>query len=341
MSWWRAAKWSGPASRSASVLGEDDIGREIAQTLGAHAVDREPVTHQRLDALIDLGAGAIGTVNAGLDRPRERGVAEPKLAPPARARARIEDRHGARISARAGCPSRALAPILLGVTTVKSLRPTRRAAPRTFSFTRPSASSSRPSSPEPASSTTPCFVEREFRAYLECGVLAHGFLRLHCDACGCDRLLPFSCKGRFCPSCGGRRMADTAAHLVDRVLPEVPVRQWVLSLPFALRYRLAYDAPLTSEVLNLFLRTLFASLRRRARKQWGVRRAQCGAVTFVQRFGSAAANLNVHFHSLVLDGVYEVTGAGPTRFHPLPPPDDGEVARVVVATARRLAPQEP
>jgi len=94
----------------------------------------------------------------------------------------------------------------------------------------------------------PRFVEREFRAYLECGVLAHGFLRLHCDACGCDRLVPFSCKGRFCPSCGGRRMADTAAHLVDRVLPEVPVRQWVLSLPFALRYRLAYDAPLTGHI---------------------------------------------------------------------------------------------
>ena len=31
-------------------------------------------------------------------------------------------------------------------------------------------------------------------------------------------------------------MADTAAHLVDRVLPKVPVRQWVLSLPVALRY---------------------------------------------------------------------------------------------------------
>ena len=37
-------------------------------------------------------------------------------------------------------------------------------------------------------------------------------------------------------------MADTAAHLVDRVIPHVPVRQWVLSLPYALRYRLAYDA---------------------------------------------------------------------------------------------------
>jgi hypothetical protein len=70
------------------------------------------------------------------------------------------------------------------------------------------------------------FVEREIRAYLDCGILARGFLRLHCDACGRDRLLAFSCKGRgLCPSCGGRRMANTAAHLVNRVLPEVPVRQ--------------------------------------------------------------------------------------------------------------------
>jgi hypothetical protein len=64
-------------------------------------------------------------------------------------------------------------------------------------------------------------------------------------------------------------MADTAAHLVDRVLPEVPVRQWVLSLPFAVRYRLAYDAPLTSAVLGVFVRTVFASLRRPGRASSG------------------------------------------------------------------------
>ena len=39
--------------------------------------------------------------------------------------------------------------------------------------------------------------------------------------------------------CGGRRMAERAAHLVDHVLPpHVPVRQWVLSVPHRLRYRL-------------------------------------------------------------------------------------------------------
>src|SRR5437867_10876593 len=71
---------------------------------------------------------------------------------------------------------------------------------------------------------------------LDCGVLARGFLRIACDTCRLDRVVAFSCKSRgICPSCGGRRMADTAAHLVDRVIPDVPVRQWVLSPPHALR----------------------------------------------------------------------------------------------------------
>jgi hypothetical protein len=93
-------------------------------------------------------------------------------------------------------------------------------------------------------------------------------------------------------------MAGTAAHLVDRVLPKVAIRQWVLSLPFALRYRLAYDSRLVKDVLHIFVQAIFASLRRRARDYSGIRKAQCGAVTFIQRFGGAI-NLNVHFHSLV------------------------------------------
>jgi hypothetical protein len=182
----------------------------------------------------------------------------------------------------------------------------------------------------------PRFVERELRAYLECGILAHGFVRVRCDACGCDRLVAFSCKGRgFCPACGGRRMADTAAHLVDRVLPRVPVRQWVLSLPFALRYRLAFDSRLAREVLSTFVQAVFASLRRRARRTWQVRRGRCGAVTFVQRFGDAL-NLNVHFHSLVLDGVYAAGPDGALRFLPLLPPATSEVERVVRELASRL-----
>jgi len=71
----------------------------------------------------------------------------------------------------------------------------------------------------------PRFCIREVEASLRCGILAHGFARVICDACKKEEVVAFSCKGRgFCPSCGTRRMVDTAAWLVDRVLPAVQGR---------------------------------------------------------------------------------------------------------------------
>jgi len=101
----------------------------------------------------------------------------------------------------------------------------------------------------------PKFVEDEFRAFLDCGVLAQGFIRVHCDVFGHDRLVPFSYRRRgWCPSCGGRRMAETAAHLVDHVFPMVPVRQWVLSIPFGPSSPSRPRAPSQSVAMRLSLR---------------------------------------------------------------------------------------
>jgi len=149
----------------------------------------------------------------------------------------------------------------------------------------------------------PRFVEQEFRDFLQCGWLAGGFARFRCGACGLDRLVAFSCKGRgFCPSCGGRRMAERAAHLVDAVFPDVPVRQWVLSLPYRVRYQLAWDHDLCRAVVGVYMRAVLGWLRGRAR--WGgVADGRGSAVAIVQRFGGAL-NLNVHVHALVLDGVF-------------------------------------
>ncbi|VDA52145.1 Putative transposase (identified by ISEscan HMM) [Escherichia coli] len=80
----------------------------------------------------------------------------------------------------------------------------------------------------------PGYVQREFEEFLQCGRLEHGFLRVRCESCHAEHLVAFSCKRRgFCPSCGARRMAESAALLVDEVLPEQPMRQWVLSFRFS------------------------------------------------------------------------------------------------------------
>jgi Putative transposase/Transposase zinc-binding domain len=161
----------------------------------------------------------------------------------------------------------------------------------------------------------PRFVEQAFRDFLRCGRLAGGFARFHCPGCGFDRLVAFSCKGRaLCPSCAGRRMAERAAHLVDRVFPDVPVRQWVLSVPYRLRYRLAWDHDLCRAVAGVLMRSVCRLLRERARDA-GVVGGRGGGVVVIQRFGGAL-NLNVHFHALVLDGAF-AGESGERRFHSL------------------------
>ncbi|MGK5088568.1 transposase zinc-binding domain-containing protein, partial [Bdellovibrionota bacterium FG-2] len=83
----------------------------------------------------------------------------------------------------------------------------------------------------------PSHIKREFQAFMGCGVLANGFVRLKCDGCKHEKLVAFSCKKRgFCSSCGARRMSEQTAFYTDWVFPEAPVRQWVISFPMPLRY---------------------------------------------------------------------------------------------------------
>jgi len=178
----------------------------------------------------------------------------------------------------------------------------------------------------------PTFVRRALLRFLDCGVLQKGFCRFRCEACGLDHLVALTCKGRgFCPSCGGKRMTDLAAHLVDHVVPFVPVRQLVLSLPPRLRYLLAYDHTRCGAVLRIFARAVRGFYRARAAEH-GVTGGHTGAVTFIQRFGSAA-NLNLHFHMLALDGVFIEQADGTLRFHSARPFTNDDVT-ALVATVR-------
>ena len=133
-------------------------------------------------------------------------------------------------------------------------------------------------------------------------------------------------------------MSDAAAHLVDDVFPEVPTRQWVCSLPWRLRVLLGYDRRLCAEVMSAFTGAVSRSLRHRAKAQLGlssVEDAHIGAVTFVQRSDSAL-RLNVHAHSLFLDGVYVRASTGALEFHALGAPTFEEVEQVAQWTHAKI-----
>jgi hypothetical protein len=178
-------------------------------------------------------------------------------------------------------------------------------------------------------------VNEEFESYLRCGVLAYGFLRLKCEGCKSERLVAFSCKKRgFCSSCGGRRMAETAAHLVDAVFPKVGVRQWVLSFPFPIRFILARNPKIKSQLLTIVHRAIDRHTKNKAKQKGFKSPLQTGSVTLIQRFGGSV-NLNTHFHMLVLEGGYRNTFAGP-RFWWVDPPTDDEIKQMVTTIAYRV-----
>ena len=101
-------------------------------------------------------------------------------------------------------------------------------------------------------------------------------------------------------------MVETSAHLIDHVLPSVPVRQWVLSFPWPIRLLLSTRPEAVTGVLAIVVRAIESSLIRRAdlTRNGG---ARGGVVTLIQRFGGAV-NLNLHLHMVALDGVYTKDG---------------------------------
>ena len=199
---------------------------------------------------------------------------------------------------------------------------------------------------EAAERPVPGYVEAELRGYLECGLLCFGFARARCTDCGQGFVVAFSCKGRgVCPSCNGRHMAQTAAHLADHVIPPVPVRQWVISVPKRLRGMLA-DRPaavaaLTKIFLNEIERVLCAAAGVPPHTDAPASaRPRLGGISFLHRFGSAL-NHHVHLHVCVTDGVFvpaaaASAGDAPPAFIPARPITPADLAALTERVRRRV-----
>ncbi len=132
-------------------------------------------------------------------------------------------------------------------------------------------------------------------------------------------------------------MPQTAAHLRDFVFPQIGVRQWVLSLPFPLRYLLSFDNKTLSILLRIYVRAVSSFYKLKAKKQ-GIRNPKTGAITFIQRFGGSL-NLNIHFHTLFLDGVYfknKKLNKESIAFKKIKPPSINEVRETNLKIKKRF-----
>ena len=180
----------------------------------------------------------------------------------------------------------------------------------------------------------PDFVRAEFAGYLDCSVMQRGFAHLACEDCGLPRLVAFTCAGRgFCPTCLGRRMNQTTHNLLAHVLPAAPLRQRVLSLPYALRAPLAYEPGLMGVVARVFADSLLRWYGRRLAPNNGT--SQGGLLTVIQR-SSGDMRLNPHLHVVALDGLYVAGPDGQPVFRALGHLKTDEVADVVQVVKIRV-----
>jgi hypothetical protein len=130
-------------------------------------------------------------------------------------------------------------------------------------------------------------------------------------------------------------MYNGAAHITDHVIPDVPLRQYVLSVPFELRLLLAARADAFSAMMSLFIEQVFRRQRERAREA-GLDAVQSGAVV-AQHRGGSSVNLHPHVHGAVPDGVFwRPDPEGRAEFFRLPEPSNQDVEEIAFNIHQRF-----
>jgi hypothetical protein len=160
-------------------------------------------------------------------------------------------------------------------------------------------------------------VKHLLEAFIRCGDLHFGFARVRCVNSECtkkdEKIVPFSCKARgLCPSCGQRRAIEWAERMVDFVLPRVPYRQLVFTIPVALRNGFLRDRALYGELCRVAYSATRDYLRERAPHPARSCQAVPAMVASPQSFGDLLVP-HAHVHSLVSLGLFRQDG----RFFPM------------------------
>ncbi|MBM3501624.1 MAG: transposase [Armatimonadetes bacterium] len=141
--------------------------------------------------------------------------------------------------------------------------------------------------------------------FIACGDYRQGVARIRCSNPDChfEYFRPFSCRGfHLCPSCSQKRALLFAEYLDEQLLLALPHRQFVFTLPKALRVFLRYDQRLFGQISRLIfsLVTEFYSTA-------SGRPITGAAVVAFQPFGDAL-RWNPHYHALILEGGFDPEG---------------------------------
>jgi len=142
-------------------------------------------------------------------------------------------------------------------------------------------------------------IQQAVNRFLDCGDFAKGIARIKCTGKDCkhEYFRPFSCKQWYlCPSCHQKRILLLSEHLCEHVLYRLPHRQFVFTIPKALRIFFKYDRSLFSEISRLIYNLVTEYYAERHGES-----ITTGAVVSYQSAGDSL-RWNAHWHCIIMEG---------------------------------------
>jgi hypothetical protein len=134
-------------------------------------------------------------------------------------------------------------------------------------------------------------IRHVVQQYMDCGDLRCGFARIWCPKCRIDLLLPYSCRRK--------RALLFAEHVDQEVLGEVPIRQYVVTIPKMLRLYFKYDRKLLGELSRCLyesIKEIFLAADPSGERRPSDSRALPGMVSSVQTYGEDPSRFHPHVH---------------------------------------------
>jgi len=172
---------------------------------------------------------------------------------------------------------------------------------------------------------------KEVERFIECGEPACGFVRIKCSSCTHEHLVPFSCKTRgFCPSCYSKRLLDTQNKFDELALFEIPIRQWVFTLPVPIRKVVIARKELLKSISGIVQEELISYIKNKAVEELSVNKegVHAGTIVFIHRFGSSI-NANPHLHIMLPEGVYIKKSTGRLKFYKVSSPAEKDISNIL------------
>ena len=141
------------------------------------------------------------------------------------------------------------------------------------------------------------WIKKTVKKMMDCGDVGYGYAEYRCLRCTeYKRIVPFTCKSRFCMSCNNGYVVRWAEKLMEKMFP-VKHRHLVFTLPEELRGKIYWKREVLKDLPEIAAQTVFETIRRKNKDK----EVLVGIITVIHTYGRDM-KFNPHVHVLISEG---------------------------------------